>query len=1153
MIKFITLIFITAISIYPQTEAQKKHPKFPILMNHYNAYVNANQKGNFDLALEEANTALNLSKEILGEESSITGSIYENIGNIYVSKKDPTKAIEYHEKALETRKKVLGENHPLVSNSYNNIGGNFEAKADYAKAIENYQKSLSIKKSLNENDPSVADSYAILGNAYFLKKEFDTSLDYFEKSLSFFLKTLPESHPKIIYLYSQIGLLFYTKGEFKKSIDYYNKIFSIQSKELGEEHPNLTLTYFRLALNFFSIGDYDKTIYYHEKIVLIETKTIGPEKIQLVNSYTTLGVSYIAKGKYDKGIEYLNNALKIRLKEIDDKHEDLIYSYSNLAIAYQFKGEYDKSIELNNKSLEILIANNKKENPKAAQIYEGLANSYFAKKDYVTAREYTEKSIVITTKFFTSNHPNIINLYQILGSIYSERNEYNTAIEYFKKSLELTINFRGKNHESTGLSYLGISRIFKRKKEFGRASFYTKKAINIFSQISTNKRSLIQAYYQLSEIQSLQKRPHLQISTLEKAAELVLQSRLELGNDKDFFTQENTYIFDKLYKLYIDSNKIEKAFQVTEKMRGLSILESFNIKFALKEANVNEADRIKFLEIEEKLEGLYSKRSATLKGIAQDANPDPAKENYAEDLWNEITKLQREEKTLEEKISKENPKFKELRKIEIPNLIDLQKKFGEEKKTFIEYRFVKDKYGNESLSTFVINGNESKLVKLGENLDLERKIFNLRTIISTDPSERELNQVKRKSGKEYIFRSKKDCKSLLEIEKQTAALQKNQTENEVYDELFCDEIKKLNNDEINKLMNTLSGEIFSILFQPILESNLILYDSIVISPDASLFTIPYASLKDKNNKYLSDRFQVSLIPSAVIWDKLKRDEKINYKNELFAIGNSIYEEGHKDSTAEYRSLISIEEKSNTEKEKVTRSVGITSGFDEIEEGMVNLEGSIAELETINKIVYKQNNFPEEHIFQGVMANKDILFNKFETKKQNSDYRIAHFSVHGLFFGETPELNSLALTSRKNALNYRKDALETYEKKYGKIKQDGFLKLGETIDLGLKCELVVMSACETSLGTQKAGEGLVGLPQGFLMGGANYVLATLWSVDDAGTQKFMRVFYTKVFDPANKNIPIPVLLKQTQRELSDKTINKYYHDPFYWSAFVVYGR
>ena len=92
MIKFITLIFIAAISVYPQTEAQKKHPKFPILMNHYNAYVNANQKGNLDLALEEANTALNLSKEILGEESSITGSIYENIGNIYVSKKELLKA-----------------------------------------------------------------------------------------------------------------------------------------------------------------------------------------------------------------------------------------------------------------------------------------------------------------------------------------------------------------------------------------------------------------------------------------------------------------------------------------------------------------------------------------------------------------------------------------------------------------------------------------------------------------------------------------------------------------------------------------------------------------------------------------------------------------------------------------------------------------------------------------------------------------------------------------------------------------------------------------------------------------------------------------------------------------------------------------------------
>jgi CHAT domain-containing protein len=97
----------------------------------------------------------------------------------------------------------------------------------------------------------------------------------------------------------------------------------------------------------------------------------------------------------------------------------------------------------------------------------------------------------------------------------------------------------------------------------------------------------------------------------------------------------------------------------------------------------------------------------------------------------------------------------------------------------------------------------------------------------------------------------------------------------------------------------------------------------------------------------------------------------------------------------------------------------------------------------------------------------------------------------------------------------------------------------------------MSACETSLGTEKAGEGMVGLPQGFLMGGANNVLATLWSVDDKGTMNFMKEFYSPYF---KKNLSPTVALRNAQKVLSVKGIQgQKYTDPFYWSPFVVYGK
>ena len=60
-------------------------------------------------------------------------------------------------------------------------------------------------------------------------------------------------------------------------------------------------------------------------------------------------------------------------------------------------------------------------------------------------------------------------------------------------------------------------------------------------------------------------------------------------------------------------------------------------------------------------------------------------------------------------------------------------------------------------------------------------------------------------------------------------------------------------------------------------------------------------------------------------------------------------------------------------------------------------------------------------------------------------------------------------------------------------------------------LVVLSACETALGKRLDGEGMMGLSRAFLAAGASGVVATLWSVDDAATAHFMKVFYGMYYD------------------------------------------
>ena len=197
---------------------------------------------------------------------------------------------------------------------------------------------------------------------------------------------------------------------------------------------------------------------------------------------------------------------------------------------------------------------------------------------------------------------------------------------------------------------------------------------------------------------------------------------------------------------------------------------------------------------------------------------------------------------------------------------------------------------------------------------------------------------------------------------------------------------------------------------------------------------------------------------------------------------------------------------------------------------------------------------KERVYTNSFCNgKFCLWNGTQQHKRNyRTTRIIHFSVHGLFFSDSPELNSLALTSRDTASKYTEEELKAYEEKYGKLNRDGFLKMGDVAELDLKTDLLVMSACETSLGTVKAGEGMVGLPQAFLMGGANNVLATLWSVDDTGTMLFFKEYYKNLID---KKLTSVDALKLTQKNLYKKTkaASVDYTDPFYWSPFVVYGK
>lgn len=153
-----------------------------------------------------------------------------------------------------------------------------------------------------------------------------------------------------------------------------------------------------------------------------------------------------------------------------------------------------------------------------------------------------------------------------------------------------------------------------------------------------------------------------------------------------------------------------------------------------------------------------------------------------------------------------------------------------------------------------------------------------------------------------------------------------------------------------------------------------------------------------------------------------------------------------------------------------------------------------------------------------------------TSSQVSEYQIVHFATHSLLNNQHPELSGVVLS---------------LVDEQGRP-ANGFLRLNEVYNLRLNADMVVLSACQTALGKDIKGEGLVGLTRGFMYAGTPRVVASLWKVSDSATADLMKRFYENMLV---KGMRPAEAFRIAQVSLSKE---KQWAAPYYWAGFVFQG-
>jgi CHAT domain-containing protein/tetratricopeptide (TPR) repeat protein len=146
------------------------------------------------------------------------------------------------------------------------------------------------------------------------------------------------------------------------------------------------------------------------------------------------------------------------------------------------------------------------------------------------------------------------------------------------------------------------------------------------------------------------------------------------------------------------------------------------------------------------------------------------------------------------------------------------------------------------------------------------------------------------------------------------------------------------------------------------------------------------------------------------------------------------------------------------------------------------------------------------------------------------YRYVHLSTHGLLNSVHPELSGLVFS----LVNERGEP------------KDGFLLAHEIFNLKIPAEAVVLSACETGIGKDIRGEGLVSLTRGFMYAGAPRVVVSLWAVSDPATTELMVRFYEGIL---KQGLRPAAALRAAQLSLMNE---KRWGSPYYWAPFTLQG-
>jgi tetratricopeptide (TPR) repeat protein len=1047
------------------------------------------QAGKYLEAIPIAIHVLELREKNLGPEHPDTVTSLNNLAQLYHSAGDYAKAEPLYQRVLKSSEKALGPDDPVVASSLNNLALLYADMGDYLKAEPLYQRALKIsEKAVGPEHPDTARTLNNLALLYAGMSDYAKAEPLYQRALRIYEKTLGPDHPDTARTLDNLAVLFRSMGDYAKADPLYQRALKIREKTLGPNHPDTGKSLDNLGLLYATMGDYTKAEPLQKRALKIFENALGPESPDTATSINNLAQLYARMGDYTKAEPLQARALKIAEKILGPDHPDVAASLDNLALLYRSMGDYAKAEPLQQRALKIYEKTFGPDNPETAKGLSNLAVLYVLMGDYTKAEPLYQRSLKILENTLGPEHSLTANTLDNLATLYANMGDYAKAEPLYQRALNISEKTLGAEHPSTATSLSNLAMLYADMGDYAKAEPLQERALKIAEKaLGPNHPDTATNLSNLSVL-------HAFMGDYAKAE--TLQQRAIKISEKVFGLEhpDTARSLSNLATLYVDMNKPKEASRFAAQARQADEKTLSNIL-----SFTSEQQRLAFQrtahpydlfatlgDARELAETVLRQKGVVLDSLLEDrliaeASADPKQHERVNELTSAKQRLMQlllevPKDTSEQALQKRETEKKKLSETVEELEAGLARQvagLGRARRALsVTFPRVQAALGKSEVLIELLRYRHY----LGKN-QLETRYGAVVIPSSGEP-------------KWVPLGAASDIEKTIRLYQRSARGQTDQT-------------------MLGKVLHSLHTQVWL----PIEATLPPEAKTIIISPDAELSFVSFATLVGPDDKFLAEKYSVRYVASGRdllhAFKSSGNQQTIVFANPDFGSTPASPSENRETAAA----LRSVEMR---DLEKIS---------------LPPLPGTNAEAVALEKRAGKSTK-----LFLGPDASEA------ELRTLNSP-RTLHLATHGFFLPEVdagkradsfrrePEIPQGKLVNPMHrsglALSGAQTTLQAWSR--GEVpptETDGILTAEEVGGLKLEgTELVVLSACEAGSGEARAGEGVLGLRRGFIQAGTKNLLMTLWPISDETTVKIMLDFY----DAADKSHNAPQALADVQRD------------------------